>query len=390
MKRFKLSTEVLFSEDAIDALLEEKDENAVLITDKFMVDSGMADIILKKLSNCNSVSVFDEVIPDPPMDLIERGIDFLQDKDCDVVVALGGGSSIDAAKAIVFMARKIELAQNPESTKKIKLIALPTTSGTGSEVTQFAVVTDSKTGVKIPLIDESLMPDIAILDPELVKSAPPFITADTGMDVITHAIEAYVSVMASDYTDGLALHAIEMVFTYLEKSYNGDPLAREKMHNASCIAGMAFTNAFLGLNHSMAHKLGAECHIPHGRANAILLPYVIKYNATKPTKFASFPKYKEYVADERYAKIARRVGLCSADTPISEAVDCLVKAIRELMTVTERPLCIKDCGVSEAEFMSKVDELSYKAFEDQCTTANPVYPLVSEIKELYREAYYGE
>ena len=390
MKRFKLSTEVLFSEDAIDALLEEKDENAVLITDKFMVDSGMADIILKKLSNCNSVSVFDEVIPDPPMDLIERGIDFLQDKDCDVVVALGGGSSIDAAKAIVFMARKIELAQNPESTKKIKLIALPTTSGTGSEVTQFAVVTDSKTGVKIPLIDESLMPDIAILDPELVKSAPPFITADTGMDVITHAIEAYVSVMASDYTDGLALHAIEMVFTYLEKSYAGDKLAREKMHNASCIAGMAFTNAFLGLNHSMAHKLGAECHIPHGRANAILLPYVIKYNATKPTKFASFPKYKEYVADERYAKIARRVGLCSADTPISEAVDCLVKAIRELMTVTERPLCIKDCGVSEAEFMSKVDELSYKAFEDQCTTANPVYPLVSEIKELYREAYYGE
>ena len=231
---------------------------------------------------------------------------------------------------------------------------------------------------------------MAIIDPQFTRSMPKSIVADTGLDVLTHAIEAYVSVMASDYTDGLALHAIEMVFTYLEKSYNGDPLAREKMHNASCIAGMAFTNAFLGLNHSMAHKLRAECHIPHGRANAILLPYVIKYNATKPTKFASFPKYKEYVADERYAKIARRVGLCSADTPISEAVDCLVKAIRELMTVTERPLCIKDCGVSEAEFMSKVDELSYKAFEDQCTTANPVYPLVSEIKELYREAYYGE
>ena len=278
----------------------------------------------------------------------------------------------------------------PELGKKSKLVCIPTTSGTGSEVTPFAVITDKEENKKYPLTDYSLTPTVAIVDPALTMSLPASITADTGMDVLTHATEAYVSTLASDFTDGLALHAIEMVFTYLEKSYNGDPLAREKMHNASCIAGMAFTNAFLGLNHSMAHKLGAECHIPHGRANAILLPYVIKYNATKPTKFASFPKYKEYVADERYAKIARRVGLCSADTPISEAVDCLVKAIRELMTVTERPLCIKDCGVSEAEFMSKVDELSYKAFEDQCTTANPVYPLVSEIKELYREAYYGE
>ena len=279
----------------------------------------------------------------------------------------------------------------PKLGQKAKLVAIPTTSGTGSEVTSFSVITDKQNGnIKYPLADYRLTPDVAIIDPQFTRSMPKSIVADTGLDVLTHAIEAYVSVMASDYTDGLALHAIEMVFTYLEKSYNGDPLAREKMHNASCIAGMAFTNAFLGLNHSMAHKLGAECHIPHGRANAILLPYVIKYNATKPTKFASFPKYKEYVADERYAKIARRVGLCSADTPISEAVDCLVKAIRELMTVTERPLCIKDCGVSEAEFMSKVDELSYKAFEDQCTTANPVYPLVSEIKELYREAYYGE
>ena len=231
MKRFKLSTEVLFSEDAIDALLEEKDENAVLITDKFMVDSGMADMILKKLSNCKEVSVFSEVVPDPPMDLIERGIAFLQDKDCDIVVALGGGSSIDAAKAIVYMAKKIEEKQNPDNQKKIKLIALPTTSGTGSEVTQFAVVTDSKTGVKIPLIDESLMPDIAILDPELVKSAPPFITADTGLDVITHALEAYVSETASDCSDCLAEKAAELAFEFLPRAYrNGyDIKARDKM-----------------------------------------------------------------------------------------------------------------------------------------------------------------
>ncbi|MEG1744356.1 MAG: iron-containing alcohol dehydrogenase, partial [Ruthenibacterium sp.] len=186
------------------------------------------------------------------------------------------------------------------------------------------------------------------------------------------------------------LHAIEMVFTYLEASYMGDKLAREKMHNASCIAGMAFTNAFLGLNHSMAHKLGGEYHIPHGRANAILLPYVIKYNATKPTKFAAFPKYKEYVADERYAKIARRVGLCDAKTPTDKAVDCLIAAITDLLRKTERPLTIQGCGVKEGEFMSKLEELSYKAFEDQCTTANPVYPLVTEISELYKKAYYGK
>ena len=181
-----------------------------------------------------------------------------------------------------------------------------------------------------------------------------------------------------------------MVFTYLEASYKGDKLAREKMHNASCIAGMAFTNAFLGLNHSMAHKLGGEYHIPHGRANALLMPYVIAYNAKKPTKFASFPKYKEYVADERYAKIARRVGLCDAKASKEEAIQALIEGVRKLMRDTERPMSIKECGVDEAEFMSKVSELSYRAFEDQCTTANPVYPLVSEIKELYIKTYYGE
>lgn len=230
---------------------------------------------------------------------------------------------------------------------------------------------------------------MAIIDPQFTYSMPKSIVADTGLDVLTHAIEAYVSVMASDYTDGLALHAISMVFTYLEASYAGNKRAREKMHNASCIAGMAFTNAFLGLNHSMAHKLGGEFHIPHGRANAILLPYVIRYNATKPSKFAAFPKYKEYIADERYAKIARRIGLCDKTVSTQQAVECLIKGIQDLMVATERPLTIKAAGVTEANFAAKIDELSYKAFEDQCTTANPVYPLVSEIKTLYNEAFNG-
>ena len=339
MKRFKLSTEVLFSEDAIDALLEEKDENAVLITDKFMVDSGMADIILKKLSNCKEVSVFSEVVPDPPMDLIERGIAFLQDKDCDVVVALGGGSSIDAAKAIVYMAKKIDEKQNPDNQKKIKLIALPTTSGTGSEVTQFAVVTDSKTGVKIPLIDESLMPDIAILDPELVKSAPPFITADTGMDVITHALEAYVSETASDCSDCLAEKAAELAFEFLPRAYrNGyDIKARDKMHRASCLAGMAFNLVNLGVNHGIAHALGAIFHIPHGRANALVLPYVIEFNADMAREGA---KHSNDAA-KKYQKMARIVGL-PAPTP-KVGVANLIAEIQRLLKYMDRPQCMSEC-----------------------------------------------
>lgn len=311
MKRFKLSTEVLFSEDAIDALLDFKDVNAVLITDKFMVDSGMADMILKKLRNCKSISVFDEVIPDPPMSLIERGIAFLQDKDCDIVVALGGGSSIDAAKAIVYMNDKVKDATE-EAPKKIKLIALPTTSGTGSEVTQFAVVTDTETGKKIPLIDESLMPDMAILDPELVKSAPPFITADTGMDVITHAIEAYVAETSSDCSDCLAEKAAELAFEFLPRCYrNGyDIKARDKMHRASCLAGMSFSLVNLGLNHGIAHALGAIFHIPHGRANALVLPHVIDFNADMAREAA---KHSNDSA-KKYQKLARIIGL-PAPTP---------------------------------------------------------------------------
>ena len=245
--------------------------------------------------------------------------------------------------------------------------------------------------IKYPLADYELTPDVAIIDPQFVVSLPKSATADTGLDVLTHALEAYVSVLASDYTDGLAVRAIELVFEYLPRAYkNGstDFEAREKMHNASCIAGLAFTNAFLGLNHSMAHKLGGEYHIPHGRANALLLPYVVEYNATEPTKFTIWPKYEKFIADEKYAKIARYLGLPAKTT--QEGVQSLIKAIRDLMKEVNIPESIQACGIDEKIFMAGVDQLADRAYSDQCTTANPRQPLVSEIAELYKRAFYGK
>ena len=411
MQWFKVPRKIYFEEDSIQYLEKMEDiSRAFIVTDPVMVKLGNVDKVLYYLRRRNNYchsEIYADVESDPSVECIMRGVEAMRAFQPDVIIAIGGGSAMDAAKGMWLFYEHPETSFDglrqrfldirkrafkfPSLGSKTKMVCIPTTSGTGSEVTSFSVITDKKNGnIKYPLADYSLVPDVAIIDPQFTRSMPRSIVADTGLDVLTHAIEAYVSVMASDYTDGLALQAIEMVFHYLEASYNGDPLAREKMHNASCIAGMAFTNAFLGLNHSMAHKLGGDFHIPHGRANAILLPYVIKYNATKPTKFASFPKYKEYVADQRYAKIAWRCGLCSKDTPVDEAVNCLIEAIKKLIAVTERPSCIKDCGISETDFLAHVDELSYKAFEDQCTTANPVYPLVSEIKELFLQAYYGE
>lgn len=271
------------------------------------------------------------------------------------------------------------------------MVAIPTTSGTGSEVTSFSVITDKKNGnIKYPLADYELTPDVAIIDPQFVTTMPKSIVADTGMDVLTHAIEAYVSVLASDYTNGLAIKAIELIFKYLPRSYENpnDTVAREKVHNASCIAGMAFTNAFLGINHSLAHKLGGEFHIPHGRANAILLPHVIEYNAEKPTKFTIFPKYGEFTADYRYSQISRQLGF--GGNTQEEQIANLIKEVRNLMKRLNMPMTIKDCGVEEAAFLAAIPGLAERAFEDQCTTANPRYPLVSELEEIYRKAYYGK
>lgn len=410
MQWFKVPPKIYFEEDSIQYLEKmEGISRAFIVTDPVMVQLGNVDKILhylrKREQYCHS-EIYSDVESDPSVECIMRGVDAMRAFNPDVIIAIGGGSAIDAAKGMWLFYEHPETSFDglrqrfldirkrafkfPKLGTKTKLVAIPTTSGTGSEVTSFSVITDKKNGnIKYPLADYALTPDVAIIDPQFTRSMPKSIVADTGLDVLTHAIEAYVSVMASDYTDGLALQATEMVFHYLKASYNGDNLAREKMHNASCIAGMAFTNAFLGLNHSMAHKLGGEFHIPHGRANAILLPYVIAYNATRPSKFAAFPKYKEYIADERYAKLAWRCGLCNVGTETQTAVNSLIEAVRNLMKATDRPMTIRDCGISEEEFLAKVDELSYKAFEDQCTTANPVYPLVSEIKELYLKAYYG-
>lgn len=242
-------------------------------------------------------------------------------------------------------------------------------------------------GVKYPLADYALTPTVAIVDPELAMTMPPSVTADTGLDVLTHAIEAYVSVCATDYTDPLALQAIKMVFEYLERAYldGSDRVAREKMHNASCIAGLAFTNAFLGINHSLAHILGNRFHIPHGRANAILLPHVIAYNASSPTKFTSFPNYEEYIADRKYAEIAETIG--AADKSIEKSVQNLIERVRSIILAVGIPLTVRDLGIDRDTFMLSVLDMAYIAFDDQCTGANPRYPLVRELENIYRQAY---
>jgi acetaldehyde dehydrogenase/alcohol dehydrogenase len=375
-----------------------------------MVKLGYVSKVLYHLRNRQGKNyvhseIYDKVKPDPTIQAVLDGVAAMRNFKPDVIIALGGGSAIDAAKAMwlfyehpetdfndlraKFLDIRKRVFKVPQLGDKLKFVAIPTTSGTGSEVTSFTVITDPDKGTKYPLADYELTPDVAIIDPDFVMSVPPSVTADTGIDVLTHAIEAYVSVMASDYTDALAIKAIQLVFDYLPKAYaNGsDALAREKMHNASCIAGMAFTNAFLGVNHSLAHKLGGEFHLPHGRSNAILLPHVIRYNAAKPTKFTPFPKYEYYIADQKYAQIAKALNLPCRTT--GEAVDSLIDAIISLMKTLNIPLSIKECQISEGQFMQAVDDLADKAFEDQCTPANPRMPLVSELKELYIKAYHG-
>jgi acetaldehyde dehydrogenase/alcohol dehydrogenase len=409
MQWFKVPPKIYFEKGATQYLEKMPDINRiVIVTDEMMVKLGYVDRVeyfLRKRTKPVAIEVFSDVEPDPSVETVERGTLLMEAFQPDCIIALGGGSPMDAAKAMwlfyeypdtsfhamkqKFLDIRKRVYKYPRLGQKAKFVAIPTTSGTGSEVTSFAVITDKKHGnTKYPLADYELTPDVAIVDPDYVLSLPRTAVADTGMDVLTHAIEAYVSVMANDYTDGLAMQAIKLVFENLEKSYlTGDPKAREKMHNASTIAGMAFANAFLGINHSLAHKWGGEYHTAHGRTNAILMPHVIRYNAQRPTKFASFPKYEAFIADQRYAEIARMLGLPART--VEEGVDSLINRIRELNRTLGIPEKFQDLGIDPADFEAKVDYLADRAFEDQCTTANPRLPLVSELAEIYRNAFYG-
>ncbi len=409
MQWFKVPSKIYFEKNSTQYLAKMPDITRVaIITDPMMVKLGYVDRVIHYLHQRQTpvaIEVFSEVEPDPSTVTVERGTEMMRRFQPDCIIALGGGSPMDAAKGMwmfyeypdtdfnnlkqKFMDIRKRIYKYPRLGQKAQFVAIPTTSGTGSEVTSFAVITDKNLGnTKYPLADYELTPDVAIIDPVFVYSLPKTAVADTGMDVLTHAIEAYVSVMANDYTDGLAIKAIQLVFQYLEQSaLIGDKLAREKMHNASTLAGMAFANAFLGINHSLAHKWGGQYHTAHGRTNAIFLPHVIRYNAKKPTKFASFPKYSHFVADERYAEIARILGLPARTT--EEGVNSLIEAIRKMNKTLGIEESFQQIGFDAKDFESRVDYLADRAFEDQCTTANPKLPLVTELADVYRNAFYG-
>lgn len=372
MNKFKIKTEVRFSSNAIEALGEVYAENAVIITDSFMEKSGVSDLIKGKLTNCKSISVFSEVTPDPPIELIASALEFLKKHNPDVVVALGGGSSIDAAKAVVLMEKRV-------TGKKMKLIAIPTTSGTGSEVTKFAVITDKKSGMKYPLIDEDLLPDVAILDPSLVVTVPKSVTADTGFDVITHALEAYISTLSNDASDALAEKALTISFKYLPRAFkDGNNLtAREKMHSASCLAGMAFNEAGLGINHSIAHQLGAKFHIPHGKANAMLLPYVIEFNADLDGSFGTFSHTETAF---KLADIARRLGLPCDNIRIG--VHGLIEEIKYMEKMMGIPKTLKESGVTKEAYELNKSSVIDGALKDACTQTNPRKITETDIEEI--------
>ena len=384
-------------------------KKAFIVTDSFLYQNGYTKPVTDKLDEMGIThTAFFEVAPDPTLGCAKKGAELMKAFAPDVIIAIGGGSAMDAAKIMWVMyehpeadfhdmaMRFIDIRKRvytfPKMGEKAYFIAVPTTAGTGSEVTPFAVITDENTGVKYPLADYELMPNMAIVDADLMMNAPKGLTSASGIDAVTHALEAYVSVMATDFTDGLAIQALKVIFEYLPRAYdNGanDPIAREKMAHAATIAGMAFANAFLGVCHSMAHKLGAFHHLPHGVANALMIDEVIRFNAdNNPVKMGTFSQYDHPHTLERYAEVASSLGINGKDD--AQKVENLIKAIDELKEKIGIKKTIKDYGIDEQDFLARLDEMSEQAFDDQCTGANPRYPLISEIKQMYLNAYYGK
>lgn len=384
-------------------------KKAFLVTDSFLYSNGYTKPITNKLEEMGiQYACFSDVAPDPTLACAKAGAEQMKSFQPDVIIALGGGSAMDAAKimwvlyehpdadfmdmAMRFVDIRKRIYTFPKMGEKAYFIAIPTSAGTGSEVTPFAVITDEKTGVKYPLADYELLPNMAIVDTDFHMTAPKGLTSASGIDAVSHALEAYASVMATDYTDGLALKALKTIFEYLPRAYdNGpnDPVAREKMANAATMAGMAFANAFLGVMHSMAHKLGAFHHIPHGIANALMMVEVLRFNASEaPVKMGTFSQYDHPHTLARYAEIADYLGLGGESD--EQKLENLIAAINDLKAKVGIKPTIRDYVPDEADFLARLDDMVEQAFDDQCTGANPRYPLMSEIKQMYLNAYYGE
>ncbi len=406
----KLPPKIYFKRGAVDLALKElKDKKrAFIITDRFLFNKGIAFNITKILEEINvDYQIFFDIKPDPDIKTVNEALNIINSYNPNVIIALGGGSPIDAAKlvwllyeqdqtqfndvALRFMDIRKRICKIKQLGEKAIFVAIPTTSGTGSEVTPFTIITENNSHIKYAIADYSLMPNMAIIDPNFVDDMPKNLTASSGIDALVHSIEAYVSIMASNFTNSNALEAIKLIFKYLKRSYdNGksDPVAREKMHYAATISGMAFANSFLGICHSLAHKLGATFNIPHGISNALLICQVIKYNSNIcPTKMGLFPQYKYPDALNRYCQIADE--LCINGENESQKVDNLINEIQKLKVDIDLPLSIKDYGIAEKDFYSKLDEIALLAFDDQCTGANPVYPLIEELKQILIDAYWG-
>lgn len=410
---FRAPQKVYFKKGCLPVALRElrtvyNKKKAFVVTDSFLYQNGYTKPITDRLDEMGIThTAFFNVAPDPTLACAKEGTAAMRAFGPDVIIAIGGGSAMDAGKimwvmyehpevdfldlAMRFMDIRKRVYTFPKMGEKATFIAIPTSAGTGSEVTPFAVITDEKTGVKYPLADYELMPTIAIVDSDMMMSAPKGLTAASGIDAVTHDLEAYASMMATDFTDGIALRSLKMIFDYLPRAYdNGpnDPVAREKMGHAATMAGMAFANAFLGVCHSMAHKLGAFHHLPHGVANALMIDEVLRFNAAEiPAKMGTFPQYDHPHTLQRYAEVADYLGIKGKND--KEKLDNLIAAIDLLKERVGIKPTIKDYGVDEQHFLDTLDAMVEQAFDDQCTSANPRYPLMSEIKQMYLNAYYG-